>query len=66
MKKDPSTSAEEIISAILTEIKNYYEAVKDDKPFSEVKAIRLKINELYSQLKELHPDSNFQLNKQLS
>ena len=66
MKKDPSNSAEEIISAILTEIKNYYEAVKDDKPFSEVKAIRSKINKLYSQLKELHPDSNFQLNKQLS
>jgi|GraSoiStandDraft_8_1057269.scaffolds.fasta_scaffold424125_1 hypothetical protein len=65
METNPPASAAQLIADITTEIKNYYAAIKSDKTFSEVKAIRIKINELYAQLKTLHPEENFQLNKEL-
>jgi len=47
-----------IIKKILLEKKNYNEAIKNDKEFSEVKKIRLKINKLVNELMALSKDKN--------
>jgi DNA gyrase/topoisomerase IV subunit B len=47
-----------IIEKILLQKKNYNEALKNDKEFSKVKKIRLKINKLVKELKALSKDKN--------
>jgi len=56
--------AEKIMSEILLETKNYNDAIKNNKKFSEVRIIRLKIKELTKKLEELLAEKNVNNEKQ--
>jgi hypothetical protein len=56
--------AEKIMSEILFETKNYNDAIKNNKKFSEVRTIRLKIKELTKKSEELLTEKNVNSTKQ--
>jgi|GraSoiStandDraft_4_1057263.scaffolds.fasta_scaffold271784_2 hypothetical protein len=46
-------TAEELMRYILIDVKQYNRAIKDNRPFSEAKKIRLEIKKLTFELQEL-------------
>jgi len=53
----------EVQIKITSEVENYKQAIVDDKPFSEVKAIYLKIKELKQQSLELLEQVNLKMDE---